>query len=108
MPGYQPTLEDLCLQEVYRDWVHANPGTHLNGGVRNDSAWQAWWRDLAVMPSRCYDVPSEKVGRRFFGTLGEEMKGVWDRRWNSERFIVLQTVILQRARHVTESQAIRH
>ena len=30
-----------------------------------------------------------------------------DRRWNSERFIVFQTVILQRARHVTASQAIR-
>ena len=30
-----------------------------------------------------------------------------DRRWNLERFIVFQTVILQRARHVTASQAIR-
>ena len=29
-----------------------------------------------------------------------------DRLWNSERFIVFQTVILQRARHVTASQAI--
>ena len=27
--------------------------------------------------------------------------------WNSERFIVFQTVILQRARHVTASQVIR-
>ena len=30
-----------------------------------------------------------------------------DRRWNLERFIVFQTVILQRSRHVTASQAIR-
>ena len=29
-----------------------------------------------------------------------------DRRWNLERFIVFQTVILQRARHVNKSQAI--
>ena len=29
-----------------------------------------------------------------------------DRRWNSERLIVFQTVILQLARHVTASQAI--
>ena len=35
------------------------------------------------------------------------MQGVWDRRWNSERCIVFQTVILQRARHVTASHAIR-
>ena len=32
---------------------------------------------------------------------------MWDRRWNSERFNVFQTVILQRARHVTASHAIR-
>ena len=76
MPGYQPTPEDLRLQEVYGDWFHANPGTHLNRGVRDDSAWQAWWHDLAVMTSRHYDAPSGKVSRRFVGTLGEELKGV--------------------------------
>ena len=32
---------------------------------------------------------------------------MWDRLWNSERFIVFQMVILKRARHVTASQAIR-
>ena len=41
-PGYNPTPEDLRLQEVYGDWVHANPGTHLEGGIRDNSAWQAW------------------------------------------------------------------
>ena len=41
-----------------------------------------------VMPSRRYDAPSGKVGRRFVGKLGEELKGVQDRRWKSERFIV--------------------
>ena len=41
VPEYQPTLEDLRLQEVYGDWVHANPSTHLEGGVKEDSAWQA-------------------------------------------------------------------
>ena len=95
MPGYQPTPEDLRLREVYGDWVHANPGTHLDRGVCDDSAWQAWWRDLAVLPSRRYDAPSGKVGRRFVRTLGEELKGVRDRRWNLEQFIVFQTVILQ-------------
>ena len=105
-PGYTLTLKDLCLQEVYGDWVHSNPGTHLDRGTREDSAWQAWWRDLAVMPSRRYDAPSGRVGQRFVGTLGEELKGVQDRLWNSKRFIVFQTVILQRDRHITASQAI--
>ena len=40
-PGYNPTLEDLRLKEVYGEWVHANPGTHLDGGISDDAAWQA-------------------------------------------------------------------
>ena len=107
MPGYVPTLEDLRLQEVYGEWVYGNPGTHLDGGIKDDLAWQAWWRDLVVMPSRRYAALRGEVGRRFVGTLGAEMQGVWDRRWNSERFIIFQTVILQQARHVTISHAIR-
>ena len=35
------------------------------------------------------------------------MRGVLDRRWNSDRFIVFQTVTLQRAHHVTASRDIR-
>ena len=33
IPGYKPTLKYLYLLEVYRDWVHANPDTHLDGGI---------------------------------------------------------------------------
>ena len=103
MPGYNPTPEDLRLQEIYRDWVHSNPDTHLDGGVRDDLTWQVWWRDLAVMPLRHYDAPSGRVRRKFVRMLGEELKGVRDRRWNLERFILFQTVILQQAFHVTAS-----
>ena len=42
VPGYVPTPEDLRLQEVYGDWVHGNPGTHLDGGVQEDELWQGW------------------------------------------------------------------
>ena len=77
-PGYTPTPEDLRLREVYKDWVHSNPGNHLDGGICDDSAWQSWWSDLAVMPSRRYDAPSRIVGRRFVRTLGADLKGVWD------------------------------
>ena len=75
VPGYHPTPEDLHIREVYGDWFHANPGTHMDRGVRNDLVWQAWWRDLAVMPSRCYDAQNGKVGRRFVGKLGEDLRG---------------------------------
>ena len=100
-PGYNPTLEDLRLQEVYGDWVHRNPGTHLNGRIAEYRTWQGWWRYLAFMPSRRYEAPYGKVGRLYVNALVRELRGVCDRRWNSESFIIFQTVTLQRARHVT-------
>ena len=96
-PGYTPTPEDLCLQEVYGDLVHANPGTHFDSRIADNKSWQGRWRDLVVIPSRRYDAPNGKVGRRFVVALVGELRGVQDRVWNSERSIVFQNVILQRA-----------
>ena len=59
------------------------------------------------MPSRRYDAPSEKFGRHFVETLWGGLRRVRDRKWESERFIVFHTAILQRARHVTASHSIR-
>ena len=87
-PGYNPTPEDLRLREVYGDWVHANPGTHLDGGIRDNLACQVWWRDLTVMPLKRYDAPSGRVRLRFVSTLVVELKGVQARLWNLERFII--------------------
>ena len=70
-------------------------------------AWQAWWRDLAVMPLRRNDTPTRKVGRHFVETLGGEMCRVQDIQWNSEQFILFHTVIQQRSQHVTASQYIQ-
>ena len=106
-PGYNSTPEDLRLREVYGDWVHGNSGTHLDGRIKDDRKWQGWWRDLTVMPSWSYEAPCGKVGRRYMNALVKELGGVRDRQWNSERFIVFQTVTLQRAHHVTASRDIR-
>ena len=106
-PGYNPSPEDLRLRKVYGHWIHVNPGTHLDGGISNDAAWQVWWRDLAVVPSKRYDAPNGRVGRRFAGMRWDKLRGVRERLWNLEPFIVFQTVILQQARHVTASHAIR-
>ena len=59
------------------------------------------------MSSQCYEAPCGKVERRYVNALVRELRGVRYRRWNSERFIVFQTVTLQRARHVTSSRYIR-
>ena len=60
-----------------------------------------------VVLSCSYDAPSGKAGHCFVGALVEDLHGVQDRQWNSERFINFQTVILQRARHVAASHAIQ-
>ena len=57
--------------------------------------------------SRLYDAPIRKVGQSFVVALVEDLRGVRDRLWNLERFIVFQMVIVQKSRHVTASQEIR-
>ena len=36
LPGDHPIAADDMLFNIYQDWVHQNPGTHLNGGIEED------------------------------------------------------------------------
>ena len=36
------------LYGVYQDWVHQNLGYHLDGGIAEDSKWQARWKNSLV------------------------------------------------------------
>ena len=101
-PGYTPTPEDLHLWDVYGDWVHTNPGTHLEGGIRKDSAWQAWWHDLAVALRRAEWESWLEVCRDARGGAQEGAGQTVELRAVHR----LQTVILQRAWHVTAYQDI--
>ena len=58
------------------------------------------------MPTQLYDVPSGKVGRIFFEILSSELYGVRTRKWNSERVLVFQPVVFQRAKGVNNSKHI--
>ena len=40
LPGYVLTPEDLRMRKVYGDWVHANDGNHLDGGIVDDGVWK--------------------------------------------------------------------
>ena len=31
---------------VYQDWVHQNPGSHMDGGTEEDSKWQERWKNV--------------------------------------------------------------
>ena len=59
------------------------------------------------MPTQHYDAPSKKVGKRFVVILYVEIDRVFARKWNAERVIVFQSVILQRAQGVNNSAQIR-
>ena len=73
-PGTSRKAEDLRLREVYGDWVHGNPGTHLDGGIAEDGTWKEWWYDLMVTTARRYEAPIRKVGRCFFNVLVRELR----------------------------------
>ena len=105
-PPERATVE-AKLREVYGDCIHPNDGTHLDGGIRDDAKWQERWKKIVGLPPQRYNAPNGKVGRLFVKEVAEELQGVTKRRWNSERFIVFQAVILQRSGEVKKSQDIR-
>jgi hypothetical protein len=60
-----------------------------------------------VQPCQHYDAPTEAMGRRFVCILTEELKGVCSRKWNSEKSIVFQAVILQCSQEVKNAGAVK-
>ena len=109
-PQTPPVAASSCaqkLERVYGEKIHQNDGTHLDGGVVDDKVWQARWREVMALPPQRYDVPSGRVGRLFVQAVADELKGVVQRSWNSERFVVFQAVILQRSPDVKRARDIR-
>ena len=59
------------------------------------------------MPTQRYDAPSGKVRKISVVILSVEINGDDARKWNAERVIVFQSVILQRAQVVNNYAQIR-
>ena len=95
------------LASVYGEQIHQNDGSHLDGGVKDDTTWQEHWTAVMSLPPQRYDVPSGRVGRVFVSAVAKELEGVKLRLWNAERFIVMQAVILQRSPEVKRARDIR-
>ena len=62
----------LLLQGIYGEFPHHNDGSHLDGGIADDAAWQRLWLRLAVQSESWYATPSGAVGRRFMAILAEQ------------------------------------
>ena len=89
------------MQAVYGNWVHAKNGSHIYGGIMYGLQRKAWWQDLVVLTLQRYDGTVGKVGWRFVQVLSTEITNIWEHRWNAKRFIVFQTVILQRSWNIS-------
>ena len=107
LPDVRLIGADYMLYGVYQDWVHQNPGDHLDVVIEENSKWQSRWEKLVCMPTQRYDAPSGKVGKRFVVILSVELDGVRVRKWNAKRVIVIQFVILQLAQSVNNYAQIR-
>ena len=63
LPGYVRTLADQKLDDVFGDHVHSNNGTHLSGGVKDDTLWQNFYNEILPYTATHYDVPKGGVGK---------------------------------------------
>ena len=107
LPDIRLIGTDYMLYGAYQDWMHQNTGDHLDGVIPEDSRWQAQWKKLVCIPTQRYDSPSRKVGNIFVGILSVEPDGFHARKWNAERVIFFQSVILQHAQGVINAAQIR-
>ena len=93
LPEVRLQGSDNVLLGVYQYWMHQNPGNHIYGRITEDGKWKA-------RSTQSYDAPSRKFGRKFASTHSVELKFIRTWKWNSERVIIFQSVILQRAQSI--------
>ena len=107
LSGFTPERVHLLLQGAYGEFLHQNDRSHLDGGIKDDAAWQRCWRRLAAQSSRWYATPSGVVGRRFTAILAAEWQGVISRSLNSEIPLVFAHVFLTKTLGVRRAREIR-
>jgi hypothetical protein len=104
LPGAIVSDADRMLDKAYGGYVHQNSGTYLNGGIEDNAMCQGYHRRLIGYPSQRYDAPNGPVGGRLVETMTSLMEGVKSRKWNSERFLLFQIVVLQHTREMMRAR----
>ena len=95
LPRARLTAPGNALFGIYQDWVHQNPGIHLDGEINEDVKWQARWENLFVFPPNATMYHLAGLGKGFLDSRAY-LYCIQGRKWNAKRVIILQTVILQR------------
>ena len=96
-------LAEMCDGE----YIRANDGTRLDGGIEDDKLWQDNYRRILVYPLSQYDLPGSSLGRSFIKLLADEIDGVRERKLNIEKLLCFISTILQTSPGVKGSSNIR-
>ena len=107
LQNFTPVRAHLPLREVYVDSPHHNDGTHLIGGVPDDSVWKMFWFWLAAQSASYYSTPLSKVGCRFTAVLDVECQGVLDWKCNFKQPLVFTHLVLTRTLGACKAREIR-
>ena len=67
LPDVRLLGADYMLYGLYQDWVHKNIGENLDGGIAEDSKWQARWKNLFVCRPNAITYLPGKLGRDLWG-----------------------------------------
>ena len=69
------------LFSVYRDTIHHNNGTHLNGGIgiAEDQKVLRLWLQVVSDPHLLYEILRGKIGNRYLKVQTSLFKGVRER-----------------------------
>ncbi len=97
------TAADQRLLGIFGNTIHLNNGTHLNGGIgaAEDAKWQRLYNHVTTCSLPLYNLPNGQWAHRFLMMLTYLWVGVIHWRWNSERPLVFQVVILHRVHGIT-------
>jgi hypothetical protein len=100
---------DQRLLGIFGNTIHLNDGTHLDNGIgaTEDAKWQRLYNRVATCSLPLYNLPNGRWAHRFLTTLTDLWVGVIQRRWNSERLLVFQVVILCRVRGITQFHDVK-
>ena len=108
LTDYATTPMDRKLAEIFDgEYIRANDGTQLDGGIEDDKLWQDNYRRIIVYPLSQYDLPGSTLGRSFIKLLAGEIDGVRERKWNMEKVLCFMSTILQTSPDVKGSANIR-
>ena len=98
---------DQTLAELFDgEYIGANDGTQLDGGIVDDALWQDNYRRIIVYLLSQYDISGSSVGRLFIKLHADEIDGVRERKWNMEKVLCFMSTILHTSSDVKGSSNI--